>query len=140
MSIEGTSIGEARRQIAKLQKIREQWRSTMNALVREYNAEFTDPPITLRVHSQYWAFSLRWRRRGKGSKDLGQSAFIMASERGRSVLEALPRPARRRILDYDRRAVNMNLQANIAAYTEDRLRLYLRHIETLDAWHTELGI
>jgi hypothetical protein len=135
-----TSIGEARRRITRLDTVCEEWRAAMNELVREYNAEFSDPPVTLRIHSQHWNFALRWRRRGKGSRALGQSAFLMTSEIGRRVIEGLPKQAARRVLDYDRRAMHMNLNASIASYTQDRLRLYLRRVEKLEALQSEFGV
>ena len=140
MDSDVTSIGEARRRFAKLEQIREEWRTAMNDLVREYDAEFTDPPITLRVHSHARGFVLRWRRRGRGSKAGGQSVFMLTSEQGRRIMVHLPRPAQRRLLDYDRRAMGMNLHAGIATGTADRLRRYVRVVETLEAWEQEFGV
>jgi hypothetical protein len=140
MDIEVTSIGVARRQIAKLETECQEWRHAMSELVREYNAEFSDSPVALRIHAQHWSFGLRWRRRGKGSKALGQSAFMMTSDIGRHLLETLPKQALQRVLEYDRLAVNMNLHAHIASYAQDRLRIYLRHVETLHEWQREFGV
>ena len=66
--------------------------------------------------------------------------FTLTSEQGRRVIENLPRPAQRRLLDYDRRAMAMNLHASIAACTADRLRRYVRVVETLEAWEQEFGV
>lgn len=134
-----TSIGEARRRFARLEQIREEWRTAMTDLVREYDAEFTDPPITLRIHAHAGGFALRWRRRGRGSKAGGQSVFTLTSEQGRRVIEHLPRPAQRRPLDYDRRAQAMNLHAGIATCSADRVQDYLKVVGILDAWEREFG-
>jgi hypothetical protein len=135
-----TSIGEARRRFAKLEQIRDEWRTAMNDLVREYDAEFTDPPIALRIHAHAGGFALRWRRRGRGSKAGGQSVFTLTSEQGRRVIEHLPRPAQRRLLDYDRRAMAMNLHASIATCTADRLRRYVKVVAILESWQQECGV
>jgi len=140
MEIDVTSIGDARRRFAKLEQIRGEWRTAMNDLVREYEEEFTDPPIALRLHSHAGGFALRWRRRGRGSRAGGQSVFMLTSELGRRVIVHLPRPAQRRLLDYDRRAETMNLHASIATCTADRLRRYVKVVAVLDAWQQEFGV
>lgn len=135
-----TSIGEARRQIARLAQIRQEWRTAMNDLVRAYDEEFTDPPITLRTHRSGWRVTLRWRRRGRGSRAGGQSVFNLTSAQGRHVIEHLPPPAQRRLFAYDRRALAMNLNASIAASTDGWLRRYVAAVETLEAWQQEFGL
>ena len=134
-----TSIGEARRRLAKLAQIRDEWRTAMNDLMREFDAEFTDPPITLRVHAHARGFALRWRRRGRGSKAGGQSVFLLTSEHGRRIIVHLPAPVQRRVLDYDRRAQAMNLHAGIATCTAERLQHYVKAVGILDAWRREFG-
>ena len=140
MNNDVTSIGEARRRFAKLEQIRQEWRTAMNELVREFNEEFTDPPITLRIHSHAGGFTLRWRRRGLGSKAGGQSVFMLTSEHGRRVIKHQPRRALLRLLDYDRRAETMNLHASIATCTADRLQRYVKAVGVLDAWGREFDV
>ncbi|MEI2420060.1 hypothetical protein V6O07_07285, partial [Arthrospira platensis SPKY2] len=73
------SIGEARRRIAELDRTRDECLASMADLVRQYEAEFTDPPIVLRTHRSVDRITLLWRRRGRGSMAAGQSVFRLAS-------------------------------------------------------------
>ena len=137
MAGEVTTLGDARRRLTHLTRVRDDWRAAMRDLVRAYDAEFTDPPITLRIHAFQGGMALRWRRRGRGSKAGGQSVFTLTSDHGRRIVEHLPRAAQDRMLEYDRLACNMNLHAGIATCTADRLKRYLHTLEVHAHWRQE---
>jgi hypothetical protein len=86
--------------------------------------------VVLVLHRQAPGANLRWRRRAPLAAL--QTFLTLTAPSGAGYVQGLPPRARRRVIEFDRRAADLNLRYNTLAYERKRLKMYMEHIQRLD--------